>query len=535
MAAAWHRPWESSRDRSTFALGFSSALVTDVFLDLSRSFLLALRQGLVQNPPAYSSEATIRPGDLYYLHKMMHSAHDAAIKAIICGLGESSESLLRFFCIFNFFLLLLIGVVHMAFLSPYSQLLSAYQLSELILMEGGYCQSETTPTLVRLELLDTIWARQPTHVTETNQSEAEILHHLEDLLNLAYDTAIPRPSYEIATEAAAPWLLVSSEMRSKLGLKIKEIQVSVDDARYFGPYWARTLMSTLGLYDFYVLHAVPLRLFTSPQCRRWSPNTTLVARLRSRGAIPLLPVQERIIASREDNATFAKQCLRDIGWTALFLFRAFLVCVLFSSFLRSLFVLSCRMYVNNQFCLRHLRRYAFIAQEMRRVNRAASTVLLELWVAWGASMLILLWIIVEAGQRSHGAWSFWIIGYGFMEFWSLAHVRSKQSRWIFPRVSLVINAGAFTYVYWWPLAPQWILVSLVLWSDLTLCFYLLIHFDYCFSLPPQPPHQLFVSSLLLPAVTLSRSAGDTQTSGEAAQTSDSEVQSQNPRSGVSIE
>ena len=36
-----------------------------------------------------------------------------------------------------------------------------------------------------------------------------------------------------------------------------------------------------------------------------------------------LPVQERIIASREDNATFAKQCLRDMGWTALFLFRAF--------------------------------------------------------------------------------------------------------------------------------------------------------------------------------------------------------------------
>lgn len=27
-----------------------------------RSFLLALRQGLVQNPPAYASEATIRPG-----------------------------------------------------------------------------------------------------------------------------------------------------------------------------------------------------------------------------------------------------------------------------------------------------------------------------------------------------------------------------------------------------------------------------------------------------------------------------------------
>ena len=44
-------------------------------------------------------------------------------------------------------------------------------------------------------------------------------------------------------------------------------------------------MSTLGLYDFYVLHAVPLRLFTSPQCRMWSPNTTLHARLRSRGTL----------------------------------------------------------------------------------------------------------------------------------------------------------------------------------------------------------------------------------------------------------
>jgi len=33
-----------------------------------------------------------------------------------------------------------------------------------------------------------------------------------------------------------------------------------------------------------------------------------------------------------------------------------------------------------------------------------------------------------------------------MEFWGLAHVRSKQSRWIFPRVSWVINAGAFAYL-----------------------------------------------------------------------------------------
>lgn len=44
-----------------------------------------------------------------------------------------------------------------------------------------------------------------------------------------------RPSYEIATETAAPWLLVSSEMRSKLGLKIKEIQAK--RLKRLGPRW----------------------------------------------------------------------------------------------------------------------------------------------------------------------------------------------------------------------------------------------------------------------------------------------------------
>ena len=39
-------------------------------------------------------------------------------------------------------------VVHMAFLSPYSQLHSAYQLSELILWEGGYCQANSPDTMV---------------------------------------------------------------------------------------------------------------------------------------------------------------------------------------------------------------------------------------------------------------------------------------------------------------------------------------------------------------------------------------------------
>lgn len=44
------------------------------------------------------------------------------------------------------------------------------------------------------------------------------------------------------------------------------------------------------------------------------------------------------------------------------------------------------------------------------------------------------------------------------------------------------------------------------WTTVRLCFTLLSNYDFCFSLLPQAPHQLFVSSLLLPAVTLSREA-----------------------------
>lgn len=49
--ASWHRPWESTRDRSTFALGFSSALVTDVFVELSRTDDGKMLGKMVGNPP----------------------------------------------------------------------------------------------------------------------------------------------------------------------------------------------------------------------------------------------------------------------------------------------------------------------------------------------------------------------------------------------------------------------------------------------------------------------------------------------------
>eukprot|EP00434_Breviolum_minutum_P017950 symbB.v1.2.015831.t1/scaffold1194.1/size132594/4 len=384
--ASWHRPWESTRDRSTFALGFSSALVTDVFVELSRSFLLALRQGLVQNPPAYASEATIRPGDLYYLHKMMHATHDLAIK-MMCALGTSPR-LERFLFRVNFILLLLLVVVHLAFLCPSTQLQSSQNLSQFIAAEGGWnhCQAESNSTLVRLELLDTMWARPPPKPpTEIGPNLSEVVPPSFNWMTLIYDAVVPRPSYEIAVGEDASWLLVSSQMRENLGVHVKELQVSVQDQRFFGPYWARTLMSIFELYDIYVLHALP-------QFAAHCPQPALHVRLLSnpRVTVPLLFFQHR---SAQLRSRWFRQRLREVVVTLGVLLVFLLAAILFSSFLRSLLVLSCRMYVNNQFCLRHLRRYAFIAQEMRRVNRAASTVLLELWVAWGASMLILLWTL----------------------------------------------------------------------------------------------------------------------------------------------
>eukprot|EP00913_Durusdinium_trenchii_P025010 g23475.t1 len=243
-------------------------------------------------------------------------------------------------------------------------------------------------------------------------------------------------------------------------------QVSVDEPTLFGPSWARKILKNFGLYDMYVLHALP-------SCSRCSL-------LRS-GFMPFI--------FRKNN----------IDGTP----GGFQVAIVFSSFLRSFLVLSCRMYVNHQFCLRHLRRFAFIAQEMRRVNRAPSTVLLELWVAWSASAVLLLWLLAEAVKRSW-AWPCWMGCYAMTEFWGLAHVRTLQSRWTFPRAALILNAGPLAYVYWWPYGCKWLLVWLVISSHISLGFYLLLHFDYCFSLNPEPPHQLYVSSLLLPAVHLSR-------------------------------
>ncbi|CAK9077579.1 STI1-like protein [Durusdinium trenchii] len=499
--AAWHRPWESARDRSAFALGFGPALVTDVFMELSRTFLLALQQGLVENPPAYSSEATIRPGDLYYLHQLLHSFHDRAMQ-VVAALGAKAEGLLFANWRATAMLLGLLMVVHMTFASAYTQLAAGENLGDLVAREGDWrhCQSNT---IVNLELLDTPYARPPdveaedSNGTEVNTGSAR----LRTMMNRVYDYANPRPSYEIAVgDQAVAWLAVSSKLRSVV-VKTKKVQVSVDEPTLFGPSWARKILKNFGLYDMYVLHALPSYFWN--RC----PGALRVRVLRGSSGpsqvLSLLSAEKRIHAFHLPEEQYRRNTWWVSGETFLVVLCGLLVAIVFSSFLRSFLVLSCRMYVNHQFCLRHLRRFAFIAQEMRRVNRAPSTVLLELWVAWSASAVLLLWLLAEAVKRSW-AWPCWMGCYAMTEFWGLAHVRTLQSRWTFPRAALILNAGPLAYVYWWPYGCKWLLVWLVISSHISLGFYLLLHFDYCFSLNPEPPHQLYVSSLLLPAVHLSR-------------------------------
>ncbi|CAJ1328322.1 unnamed protein product [Effrenium voratum] len=362
----WQRPWETSRDRSTFALGFAAALVTDVFVDLSRTLLLALRLGSVQNPPAYSSDATIRPGDLYFLHLMMHGAHDAAIKAM-CSLGIRWRELLqRFLWLGSGALLVLLLVVHLAFVNPSTQLSASRNLSALL---ETYCSQEAT-WLLHLELLET-WTR-PTNWTEIGEEEnatlVNILKRLGDLAHLGYEAAFPRPSYELASDSS--WLAVRSRNLRRGQVSTHHLQLSTENASLFGPRWARTLQSTLGLHDIYVLHALsPLKSPCEGRLFVWVASGSAPLRLSPAGGGVLVSVVQ----------------------TLAFMSSLAVACVLFSSFLRSFLVLSMRTYVNNRFCLLQLQRFAFISQAMRRVNRAPASMLLELWVATSASALLLLW------------------------------------------------------------------------------------------------------------------------------------------------
>ncbi|CAE7231939.1 unnamed protein product [Symbiodinium sp. CCMP2456] len=555
QAQAWHRPWETSRDRSSFAIGFSTSLVNDVFMELSRTFLLALRLGIAENPPAHSSEATVRPSDLYFLHVIMRRCHDGLSKVVGLLSAEQRGLLQQLIWLSTAQVVMLLLMVHIAFVCPYTQIDSSLRLSRFVALEGGWgsfrCYSNienltahaaASPTIVRVELLDTWWARPPpvapastfsetlqefdnktlsqeavkpplleTGAGSKNDTEdgsdilANVLRRLSALAYVGYDAAFPRPTYEVTLGATAPWLDIESTAFRDLGVRTKHVKISVEDPKYFGIYLARTLLSSLGLHDIYMLHALPRHFLTDSDGRICGTDFRPSLHIRtvtSKRGISLEPVESRIAAGQKGRVLGT--VVSNLASSMLFLGAAIMAAVLFSAFLRRLLVLSCRMYIYNMLCLRQMRHFAFIAEQMRRVNRAPSTVLIELWIAWAASAGIMLWILIEALQRSF-VWFLWILCYALAEFWGLAHVRTKQSRWLYPRSLLLLHAGAALYAYWWPRGPLWLLLASLFWAHASIMFTLISDLDCCFALPSEPPNEVLAASLLLPAMPLSRS------------------------------
>lgn len=101
-------------------------------------------------------------------------------------------------------------------------------------------------------------------------------------------------------------------------------------------------------------------------------------------------------------------------------------------------------------------------------------------------------------------WLAALLCFALAEYWGVVHVRTVQSRWVFPRVVLLLQGGVLVYVTWWPHCPGWILSWSLLSSQLWLMWMLLCQFDCFVTLPEQAPHRLLYRSSLLPAAQLVR-------------------------------
>jgi len=176
---------------------------------------------------------------------------------------------------------------------------------------------------------------------------------------------------------------------------------------------------------------------------------------------------------------------------------------LFSALLRRLAVLSMRMQLYATGTAQQIRRYSFIAEPMRRVNCYSSNELLELWTAWALMATLALWLLIEAQLKGAFCCGF-LLSYAVTEYWGIIHVRTVQSRWIFPRAAGLLHSGVFLFATWWPIFASWLLLWVLVSAQLSLMTTLLCHFDCYATLPEQPPHRLLIRSLLLPARELSR-------------------------------
>eukprot|EP00746_Dinoflagellata_sp_MGD_P083050 gnl/MRDRNA2_/MRDRNA2_33034_c0_seq1.p1 gnl/MRDRNA2_/MRDRNA2_33034_c0~~gnl/MRDRNA2_/MRDRNA2_33034_c0_seq1.p1 ORF type:complete len:851 (-),score=88.87 gnl/MRDRNA2_/MRDRNA2_33034_c0_seq1:58-2550(-) len=173
-----------------------------------------------------------------------------------------------------------------------------------------------------------------------------------------------------------------------------------------------------------------------------------------------------------------------------------------SAVLRIVLITLFRWRLYSSAAVRQMRRYAFIAESLRRLNCYSSSDLLEVWVAFAALLLIVTWLASEMHILGWRCGLF--MCYLAADYWGLMHVRTMQTRYAFPRAMVLLHCGSVVYLSWWPLAPEWLVVTATALTQLHVTLALSHRFDCFANLPEQPPLRLFCRSLLLPASPMAR-------------------------------
>uniref|UniRef100_A0A7S4QFE8 Uncharacterized protein n=1 Tax=Alexandrium monilatum TaxID=311494 RepID=A0A7S4QFE8_9DINO len=330
---------------------------------------------------------------------------------------------------------------------------------------------------------------------------------MAEFLVYAYNAAFPVPQYEVMYGASSPaWLDVQSpQARAALGVHVVNFQVSAHDSAFFGPQWARELLSLFRLYDVYVLNALPLHFMHMHGDDEAALHLHAVVLSGDAQPIDLAPVAELASMATGPRWPRLRWLLRRALSASLALPFVAAGALLLSAALRRLAVLCVRVQVYSSYTLRQMRRYPFIAAPLRRVNAYSSNELLELWAASAALTALFAWLLAEASGLGI-LWAGMLLCYAFAEYWGIVHVRTVQSRWIFPRAVALLYGAALSYATWWPHCPSWLLLWSLVSAQLFLMFSLLCCFDCYATLPQQPPHRLLLRSSFMPAVPLSRHA-----------------------------
>lgn len=262
------------------------------------------------------------------------------------------------------------------------------------------------------------------------------------------------------------------------------------------------------LHDLYVLHALPLHVLQlSQQVREGRAETDISTRSvaapaqlhvrvlsygRFASTVDLTPDMSD---QKHEVRTLVRRFMQQLMVLAFTVLGSFLL----SAFIRRLIVLSMRVHIYSSYTSRQMRRFAFIAEPLRRINCYSSNELLELWTAWIVMLVLVAWLLLQAWCYGGVLWIGSLLCYALAEYWGIVHVRTRQSRWIFPRVTALLYGGTLLYATSWPLCPPWLTLSVLSSSQLCLMLLLLCHFDGFVALPEDPPHRLFFRSLLMPA------------------------------------